>query len=78
MVVKTISRDELKQKIDPKDNFPPVETLTAEIYHHQISRSAIDLPLERMMALATTVLYSTRALRAFDAHPQYLNSREKP
>lgn len=30
MMVKTISRDELKQKIDPKDNFPLVETLTAD------------------------------------------------
>jgi hypothetical protein len=35
MMVKTISRDELKQKIDPKDNFPLVETLTAVTYHHQ-------------------------------------------
>jgi hypothetical protein len=26
LTVKTISRDELKQKIDPKDNFPLVET----------------------------------------------------
>jgi hypothetical protein len=35
LTVKTISRDELKQKIDPKDYFPLVETLTAVNYPHQ-------------------------------------------
>jgi len=32
---KTISRDELKQKIDRKEDFLLVETLPATAYHHK-------------------------------------------
>ena len=36
-MVKTISRDELNQKIDPNHNFPLVETLTHVTYHHHMA-----------------------------------------
>jgi hypothetical protein len=50
-LVRTISRAELKQKIDPKDNSPLVEILTTVPYHQQHGRSAINLPLERIIEL---------------------------
>ena len=42
----TISRDELKQKIDRKDDFFLVETLPATAYHHAHLPGAINLPLD--------------------------------
>ena len=41
---KTISRDELKQKLDRKDDFLLVETLPATAYHHNHLPGAINLP----------------------------------
>jgi hypothetical protein len=39
-MLNTIPRDELKQKIDRKDDFLLVETLVAATYHHAHLRSA--------------------------------------
>ena len=52
----TISRDELKKKIDNKDNFLLVETLAPEYYNHTHLPGAINLPPERVRELAATVL----------------------
>ncbi len=55
-MVKTISRDELKQKIDGKDNFLLVETLPATAYHHNHLPGAINLPPENLTTLASQIL----------------------
>jgi rhodanese-related sulfurtransferase len=55
-MVKTISRDELKQKLDRKDNFLLVETLPATAYHHKHLPGAINLPPENVTTLASQVL----------------------
>ena len=39
-----ITRDELKQKIDRKDDFVLLETLPATAYHHAHLPGAINLP----------------------------------
>ena len=52
----TISRDELKQKIDRKDDFRLVETLPATSYHHKHLPGAINLPPESVTALASQLL----------------------
>jgi len=52
----TISRDELKKKIDNKDNFLLVETLAPEYYNHTHLPGAINLPPDRVRELAPTVL----------------------
>ena len=53
---KTISRDELKQKIDQKDDFLLVETLPATSYHHNHLPGAINLPPDSVSTLASSVL----------------------
>jgi len=58
---KTISRDELKQKIDRKEDFLLVETLPATAYHHQHLPGAINLPPESVTTLATQLLPDKRA-----------------
>jgi rhodanese-related sulfurtransferase len=55
-MVKTISRDELKKKIDRQDNFLLVETLPATAYHHQHLPGAINLPLDSIKELASQLL----------------------
>ena len=55
-MVKTISRDELKQKIDRKDNFLLVETLPATAYHHRHLPGAINLPPDSVATLAPQLL----------------------
>lgn len=55
-MLKTISRDELKQKIDRKDDFLLVETLPAATYHHAHLPGAINLPPEKVMQLAPKLL----------------------
>jgi rhodanese-related sulfurtransferase len=50
--MKTISRDELKQKIDRKDNFSLVETLAKVTYDHEHLPGAINLPPDQVSALA--------------------------
>lgn len=61
IVPKTISRDELRQKIERKDDFLLVETLPAATYHHQHLPGAINLPPESVTELATTLLPDKRA-----------------
>jgi rhodanese-related sulfurtransferase len=53
---KTVSRDELKQKIDRKDDFLLVETLPATTYHHNHLPGAINLPPDGVTTLAAQLL----------------------
>jgi len=55
-VPKPISRDALKLKIDRHDKFLLVETLPETAYHHAHLPGAINLPPEKLMELAPTVL----------------------
>ena len=55
-MLNTIPRDELKQKIDRKDDFLLVETLAAATYHHAHLPGAINLPPERVTELAPALL----------------------
>jgi len=52
----TISRNELKQKIDNKDYFFLVETLAPEYYNHTHLPGAVNLPPDHVRELASTVL----------------------
>jgi rhodanese-related sulfurtransferase len=53
---KTISRNELKQKIDRKDDFQLVETLPSTAYHHHHLPGAINLPPDSVTTLAAQLL----------------------
>ena len=53
---KTISRDELKQKIDRKETFLLVETLPAAAYHHAHLPGAVNMPPDKVTELAPTLL----------------------
>ena len=55
-MVQTISRDELKQKIDRKDKFLLVETLARTAYEHAHLPGAINLPPDQVKELAATRL----------------------
>ena len=55
-MVKTISRDELKQKIDGKDDFILVETLPRVAYEHVHLPGAINLPSDQVKVLAPKLL----------------------
>ena len=55
-MVKTISRNELAQKIDRKDNFLLVETLPAIAYHHNHLPGAVNLPPDSIAELASQLL----------------------
>ena len=55
-MVKTISRDELKQKIDRGDDFQLVETLPEAAFHHAHLPGAINLPPDRVKELAPKLL----------------------
>ena len=55
-MVKTISREELKQKIDRNDDFVLVETLSETAFHHQHLPGAINLPPDRIAELAPELL----------------------
>ena len=52
----TISREELKEKIDRKDKFLLVETLPATAYHHAHLPGAISLPPDQISAQAPSLL----------------------
>ena len=52
----TISRDELKVKIDRRDKFLLVETLPVTAYHHAHLPGAINLPPDQVTQLAPTLL----------------------
>lgn len=55
-MVATISRDELKLKIDRGEQFRLVETLPATAYHHAHLPGAINLPPDQVAQLAPTLL----------------------
>ncbi len=55
-MIKTISRDELKQKIDRKDEFLVVETLPKVAYDHVHLPGAINLPPDQVIVLAPKLL----------------------
>ena len=55
-MVPTISRDELKRKIDLKDHFLLVETLPATSYDHAHLPGAINLPPDQIGTLAPQLL----------------------
>ena len=60
-MLKTISRDELKQKIDRKDNFVLVETLPKTAYEHAHLPGAINIPPDELAALAPKLLPNKKA-----------------
>ncbi len=55
-MVKTISREDLKQKIDRVDRFQLVETLPETAFHHTHLPGAINLPPDRVKELAPKLL----------------------
>ena len=55
-MIKIISRDELKQKIDRKDDFVLVETLAKVAYEHAHLPGAINLPPDQLNTLAPQLL----------------------
>jgi len=56
LMVATISRDELKIKIDRGETFFLVETLPAITYHHAHLPRAINLPPDQVTQLAPALL----------------------
>ncbi len=58
---KTISRDELRMKIDRHDEFLLVETLPEAAYHHAHLPGAINLPPQKLAELAATLLPNKQA-----------------
>ena len=57
----TISRDELKQKIDRGDSFVLVETLAPTTYHHAHLPGAINMPPDQIAQLAPKLLPDKQA-----------------
>ena len=55
-MIKTISRDELKQKIDRHDDFTLVETLPQVAYEHAHLPGAINVPSDQVNVLAPELL----------------------
>jgi rhodanese-related sulfurtransferase len=55
-MIKTISRDELKQKIDRGDDFLLVETLPKISYEHAHLPGAINIPSDQISVLAPRLL----------------------
>jgi len=55
-MVKTISRDDLREKIDRGDKFSLVETLPKVAYQHAHLPGAINLPPDRVTELASSLL----------------------
>jgi rhodanese-related sulfurtransferase len=56
VMVATISRDELSEKIDRREQFLLVETLPETAYHHAHLPGAINMPPDRVTALAPALL----------------------
>ncbi|HZS04192.1 MAG TPA: rhodanese-like domain-containing protein [Blastocatellia bacterium] len=52
----TISRDELKQKIDRGDRFKLVEVLPSAAYHHAHLPGALNIPPDQVKQLSATLL----------------------
>ena len=61
VVPQTISRDELRIKIDRHDEFLLVETLPETAYHHAHLPGAINLPPQKLAELAETLLPNKQA-----------------
>jgi rhodanese-related sulfurtransferase len=55
-MVATISRDELKQKIDRRDKFTLVETLAPDFFRQGHLPGAVNLPPDKVKELAPKVL----------------------
>jgi rhodanese-related sulfurtransferase len=60
-MVATISRNELREKIDRHDQFTLVETLPETAYHHAHLPGAINLPPDKVSALAPSLLPNKNA-----------------
>ncbi len=54
--LRTISREELKQKIERRDNFRLVEALAPEKFRHTHLPGAINIPYNRVRELAPSLL----------------------
>ncbi len=55
-MLNTISRDELKQKIDRRDDFVLIETLPETAYQHAHLPGAINLPPDKVTSDAPWLL----------------------
>lgn len=55
-MINTITRDELKRKIDNKDAFSLVETLPKITYEHAHLPGAINMPSDKVRDLAPKLL----------------------
>ncbi|MGH9972126.1 MAG: rhodanese-like domain-containing protein [Pyrinomonadaceae bacterium] len=55
-MVRTISRDELEQKLDRRDDFLLIETLAKTAYEHAHLPRAINLPPDQLKELVPTLL----------------------
>ena len=55
-MVKTIYRDDLREKIDRGDKFSLVETLPNVAYQHAHLPGAINMPPDRVTELASSLL----------------------
>lgn len=55
-MVETVSRDELKAKMDGGETFTLVETLPEATYHHAHLPGALNLPPDRVRELAPRLL----------------------
>jgi rhodanese-related sulfurtransferase len=55
-MVETISRDELKQKLDRGDDFFLVETLAEEKFRHTHLPKAVNIPPDRVAELAPAMI----------------------
>jgi rhodanese-related sulfurtransferase len=55
-MVETVSRDELKAKMDRGETFTLVETLAEVAYQHQHLPGAVNLPPDRVRELAPGLL----------------------
>jgi rhodanese-related sulfurtransferase len=55
-MIKPISRDELKEKIDRGDSFLLLETLPATAYQHAHLPGAVNMPPDQVKLLANKLL----------------------
>jgi len=55
-MLETISRDDLKGKMDSGEAFTLIETLQEVAYHHEHLPGAINLPPDRVRELAPNLL----------------------
>ena len=55
-MIETISRDELRDKINRGDNFQLVETLSKTAYDHAHLPGAINMPPDKVTELASSLL----------------------